>query len=443
MKKLIPLRLVTCLTATLFVSACAGEPEQKPLPGERISIMDLQKEINPSAKAKTSDVNIQIPPALNNEDWPQAGGYPHHAMQNLAVGTQDDLEQIWRADIGTGGSKSIPLNAKPIVADGKVFTLDTRNQVTAFHDQTGKEIWSQNVQKTSERDPVISGGIAFAGGVLFVTSGYNEALALSPETGEIYWRAPLTTGSRAAPTIQNGRVFITLMNNNVVALNAADGKEIWEYEGVGETTALLGAASPAADDQIVVPALSSGDILALRFENGATVWEDSLANALRLGGMAGLSDIRGLPVIAGERVLAVSFGGKMAAFDKNNGARLWQRSISSRETPWVSGNVVYVLTPEQQIVAMDVTNGDIIWVSELAKYENAEKRKGILAWSGPIMINGKLLVTGTGGRVVELDAISGQETKRWNAGGTITNAPIAAGGKLYILTEDGTLSAWR
>lgn len=440
MKYSLPLLLSTCL----ILNACSvfeSEPDKKPLPGERISILDLQKELKPNASANLE--NLTIPPAVINADWPQSGGYPHHAMENVNVGTGANLEQIWKANIGTGGSSRIPLNAKPIVAQGQVYTLDANSRVRAFHNQTGKLIWEQNVKSLREKDEVINGGLSYAGGVLYVTSGYDEILALDPNNGAIFWRTKLSAGSRAAPTIINGRVFVTTMNNNIVALDASNGKSLWEYEGVGETTGLLGAASPAANDQIVVAAFSTGDIVALRVENGSVLWEDSLANSLRLGGMAGLSDIRGLPVIAGDRVIAISYGNKMIAFDKNNGGRLWQREIGGAETPWVSGNQVYVLTSDSKVMALDIATGDILWVIEIKKFENEKDRKGILSWTGPIMVNSKLLIAGTDGRVVELDPKNGSELNRWDAGDTVSISPIAASGTLYVLSDNGTLSAYR
>ena len=431
----------------LALSGCSSllssdESDQPRLEGERISILDLQKDLSPSSTSQS--ITISTPPASLNTEWPQAGGYPHHAMQNLSVGTLNTpLERIWRADIGDGSSNKTPLNAKPVMAAGHVFTLDTNNKVKAFHNQTGQLKWVQDVQNPREDDQVIAGGLAYADGNLFVTSGYNEALALNPENGEILWRQTISAGSRAAPTILNRRVFINTMNNNLIALNAADGKLLWEYEGVGETTGLLGAASPAANEQIVIPAFSNGDIAALRVENGSTVWEDSLANSLRLGGMAGLSDIRGLPVIAGDRIIAASYGNRVAAFDINSGGRLWQKEISSAETPWVAGNTVYILTPEAKLLALNINDGKIIWVASLQQYENMESLKDPINWAGPIMINGNLMVSSSDGRVVELDSTNGQEVKKWDAGDDISITPIVAEGTLLILTDDGTLSAYR
>ncbi len=432
-------------SSVLLLGACSyfnSEPVEKRLSGERISILDLQKELHPNKGTSTAK-EINVPTAVNYQDWPQNGGYPHHAMQNLAFGENTQIERIWSADIGSGSNKRLPLNARPVVAAGKVFTLDTHSEVRAFHNQTGKILWKTSVRHKVEKEPVISGGIAYAGNVLYITSGYGEVLALNPDSGEIYWRTPISAGSRAAPTIYNGRIFVTALNNNAIALGAKNGEILWEYEGVGETTGLLGAASPAVDDKLVIPAFSSGDLVALRLENGSVAWSDSLANSLRLGGIAGLSDIRGLPVIKGDVVIAVSFGGKMAAFDKRNGTRLWQREISSAETPWVAGSTVYVLSADYKIMALNMSDGAILWVSEVQKYKKQESRKGLLTWTGPTMVGGRLLLAGTDGRMVEYNPKDGSKLSEWSVKKTIHIAPIVAGGTLYLLSEDGSLLAYR
>lgn len=433
------------IVSIFLLSACSyfdSEPDKAPLPGERISILDLQKELHTS-KTKKAAQNIEVPAAVNYQDWPQNGGYPHHAMQNLAFGDSAQIERIWKADIGKGSDERLPLNARPVVAAGKVFTLDARSSVRAFHNQTGKRLWETNVRHAKEKEPVIAGGLAYSGNVLYVTSGYDEVLALNPDNGEIYWRTKISAGSRAAPTVYNGRIFVTGLNNNAIALQASDGKILWEYEGVGETTGLLGAASPAADDKLVIPAFSSGDLVALRVENGSVAWSDSLANSLRLGGMAGLSDIRGLPVIKDDVVIAVSFGGKIAAFDKRNGTRLWQQEISSTETPWVAGNTVYILSADYKLIAMNLRDGDILWISEIQKYKRPKKRKGLLTWAGPIMAGRRLLLAGENGQMLEYNPKDGSKLGEWNVKETIHIAPIIADGTLYILAEDGSLLAYR
>lgn len=435
----------TFLLLSIFIlGACSyfdSEPEEKPLPGERLSILDLQKELQPASTS--SNITIKTPVARDNTNWPQAGGYPHHAMQNLALGDAEQLERIWSADIGQGSSNGLPLTAQPVVAAGKVFTLDTRSQVSAFHNQTGKKLWQTSVRHQTEEEPVISGGVAYSNSVLYVTSGYDEVLALNPENGEIVWRTTISAPSRGAPTIHNSRIFVTTLSNNAIALDARTGKILWEYEGVGETTGLLGSASPAADGNLVIPAFSSGDLVALRTESGSVVWDDSLANSLRLGGISGLSDIRGLPVISGNIVIAVSYGGKIVAIDKNNGNRLWQRDISSAETPWVADNTIYILSADYKLLALSRSNGDVIWMTELQKYKKPQSRKGLLTWTGPVMGGGRLLLAGTDGRIAEFNPQNGSKLAEWSTKKTIRISPVIAGGTLFLLAEDGSLLAYR
>lgn len=432
---------ILLLIPLLALTACSGsDADQPPLKGERISILDLQKElISETTTANSAD--IKIPPVYKNAFWPQAGGYPSHVMQNLAL-NEGELSRVWTADIGDGSGR-VPLTAQPIVADGKVFTLDTDSTLSAFEIENGKRVWKTNVQAPDEDEAVIGGGVSFSDGTLYVTSGYNEALAVNPQNGEIVWRVNLMAPARAAPTVMQGRVFITLLNNTIVALNAGNGKIIWEYNSIDESAGLLGAASPAADRDVIIPGLSSGDLLALRVENGALAWQDNLSRALRLGGISGLADIRALPVLEGDLIIAISYGGKMAAIDKRTGNRVWQRDISGSETPWVANNAVYVLNSENELIALDKTNGAIFWMTELKKFKNDKKRQGPIVWTGPIMAGGRLIVASTNGRIIEINPTTGENLRETKTGRTIRIAPIVAGGTLYLLSEDGTLSAYR
>lgn len=435
-----------CLTSALLLGACtsgwfSGDPEAPPLPGERVSILELQQQLQPDGETRVIE-NYSAPQTWSNEYWPQAGGYPNHSMQNLAF-NDSEVKKIWSTDIGEG-SASLPLTAQPVVVGGKIFALDTRSQLSAFNIKNGDRLWSTNVRKASETDdPVITGGIAFSGGVLYVTSGYDELIAVNPEDGKVYWRGKLNAPSRAAPSILDGRVFVTTLSNSVMAFNAKDGTMLWEYEGIPSSAGILGAASPAANGSLVIPGFSSGEVYALRVENGSVAWSDNLAGVLRLGGLAGLSDIRGLPVVDKGIVFAISYGGKMAALDERTGARVWQRDIGGSETPWVSGSHVFVITGNSEIVALDRETGAIAWVSQLARYKDKEAKSGHISWTGPIMAGGRLLAFSADGRAAEVSPADGKLIRQWRTDRPVRIPPVVAGGTLYLLAEDGSLMAYR
>lgn len=436
--------LLSALLLGTSLTACSdiwfGESDNRgPLPGERISVLDYEKDLQPDKDAAVSAFSAGEP--VDNESWPQAGGDARHAMGNVAL--NGNPAKIWSVDIGEGSRSRLPLTAQPVVAGQTIFALDTDSELSAYSAIDGKRYWRVKLRPDNEKDPVISGGIAADNGTLYVTAGYNEIVAVDGANGAVKWRAALTSPSRAAPTIAGGRLFVTTLSNSVLAIHPENGSVEWEFAGLGQGTGLIGAASPAATNDMVIPAFSSGEIYALRSANGSVAWSDNLASALRLGGMTALSDIRGLPVVEGNTVYAISYGGKMAAIDLNSGARLWSRDIAGAKTPWLAGNRLYVISSDNQIVSVDKDKGTVIWVSQLARFKNTEKRTGPILWTGPVMAGNRLMAFSSDGRVAEINPENGTLVREWSSGKDIRIAPVIAGKTLYLLAEDGDLVAYK
>ena len=222
-------------------------------------------------------------------------------------------------------------------------------------------------------------------------------------------------------------------------MDSGDGRVLWEHSGVSDNASLVGAASPAANQDIVVPVFSSGEIMALRIENGSVAWTDNLSNIRGLGGLSTITDIKALPVIDKGLILAISFSGRFVAIDERTGTRVWQREISGSQTPWMAGNHIFVLSSENQLIAMGRETGSIRWITELPRFEDEDP----LVFTGPVLAGGRLILAGTDGRIIEVAPETGDILRQWDAGNTITIPPIIAGETLYLLERDGTLSAYR
>lgn len=437
--KFLPVALL--LASALTLGACSGDDKDAPLKGERISIISYQQELEPDDVALDAEGFI-APDPWKNEYWPQAGGYPNHAMQNLALNS-GPLKRIWSADIGSGSRKALPLVAQPIIFDGRVYTMDTQANVASFDVKTGKEFWSKSFRPKEEDEAVITGGLAYSSGKLYVTTGYNNVIALNPKNGKLIWKVDLESPSRAAPTVLNDRVFVVTVDNKLLTLNAADGKQLWDYQGLTEQAGLIGMASPAANNEIVVPVFSSGELYALRVENGSVAWSESLSPLSRFSGLASIADIRALPVLDKGRIYAISYSGKMVALEERTGTRIWQREIGSAETPWIAGNHAFVLTNNNELAALGTDSGSVSWVAKLPHYLDPKDREDPVVLHGPILAGGRLILAGTDGLVFEYDPKTGKMIRKWDAGDTIVSAPIVAGNTLFLLTDDGTLQAYQ
>jgi outer membrane protein assembly factor BamB len=196
------------------------------------------------------------------------------------------------------------------------------------------------------------------------------------------------------------------------------------------------------NNDLVVPAFSSGEIIALRADNGSVAWNDDLSPTTRVGGIAALPDIQGLPVLDKDLVFAISFGGKMVAIDQKSGQRVWQKELSGTDTPWIAGNMIFVITANSELVGLSRDTGAIAWVKPLAGFVSDEM-KGDLQWNGPVMAGGRLIVTGPDATLLEVNPTNGEIIRRMKTGDTIAVTPVVASGVLLLLTQEGKLLAYQ
>jgi outer membrane protein assembly factor BamB len=437
-------RIAVVLVAALALGACNpfenmfGD-KKIPLPGERISVLSLDRRLEPDPNL--AKIPISLPQPVVNPDWPQAGGDPNHMMSRLAL--PEHLARAWSVSVGEGTSDNTWVMAQPVIAGGRVFAMDGGVAVSAYEATSGKRLWRVDLTPKDQRGHAFGGGLAFDKGQLYAATGYGEVIALDPASGKILWREEVGTPMHSAPTVSAGRILVVTVDNELLALNAKDGHRLWTHSGIPQTADLLGGASPAVTSEIVVVPYSSGELDALTVENGRAVWSENLADTRSINPVASLADIRGRPVIDRDRVFAVSHSGRMMAIDLRSGSRVWEQEIGSAHSPWVAGDYVYALSNDNELVCLTRNEGRVRWVRQLPNYENEKKRKGPIEWAGPVLGGDRLILLSSNGRVLSVSPYTGQPIGQQPipAGGYLE--PAIAGNTLYILTDDATLSAYR
>jgi outer membrane protein assembly factor BamB len=133
----------------------------------------------------------------------------------------------------------------------------------------------------------------------------------------------------------------------------------------------------------------------------------------------------------------------MAAIDPRSGGRAWEQDLGGIEMPWVAGDTIYVVTNEADLVALSLDTGGIRWVTSLPRWEDPEDREGPIVWHGPVLAGGRLIVAGSDGEGLLVDPAAGGVTARFDLGGDAAVAPIVADGTLFVLTDNGRLTAYR
>ncbi len=434
--------IALCVCAVAWLGGCDtwfGKAEAPPLPGERVSVLAHQRTVNPDPAA--SPDSIRLPRPRINEEWPQPGGYANHAMHHLEMARRP--ERAWRVDIGSGASDDQPRLASPIMAGGRVYTMDSDHVVSAFDAGSGDRVWEVDLADDEEDDDVITGGIAYENGRIFATTGFAKIIALNATTGEELWRENAGAPFHSPPAVRGGRIFAISIDNTLHARSAYDGSELWNHKAIVEVANLLGGASPAVDSGVVVAPFSSGELVALKVETGRVLWSDSLTSTRRTDELGSLSQIRAAPVIDRGHVYAISHSGLMAAIDLRTGRRLWDKDLGGLQAPWVAGDYIFMLTNENELVALGRDDGRVYWVTPLPAFEDEEDLEDPILWTGPILASDRLIVAGSNEDAMAVSPYTGQVIGIQEVPDSVSVAPIVANGTLYVLSDDAELIALR
>jgi outer membrane protein assembly factor BamB len=436
-------RLILALAVLSMLGGCGTFHKGKkhtPTVGERIPVLSNEAavEVDP-ALASTP---VTLPPPVVNTVWAQPGGNANKSMGHLALGPS--LGQVWRVSIGRGSGAKEQLAASPVYADGKIFTMDTDAVVRAINPENGATIWQTQVRGAAATSSTLfGGGVSYDNGRLYATNGSGYAAALDAAKGGIYWTVRPGGPLRGAPTIANDNIYVISQDNQLFALNPADGATRWTGSGAVEIAGVLGAAAPAAAQGTVVAGFSSGELSAFRYENGQVVWQDALARTSISTVVTSLSDIDASPVIDNGRVFAIGEGGRMVAIELITGQRVWEMNVAGISTPWVAGDWVFVVTDADKLICIQRTTGHVRWMTQLPAFQNPKKKKHSVNWVGPVLAGGRLIVANSIGQLVSVRAADGAIESTVDTKMPVTREPIVANNTLYVLHDNGMLTAWR
>jgi len=458
--------VASCGTVRNALPFGLGTPKEdvaKASEGQRISILEFEQQLAPSAALSGRDFFLPGPQAATA--WTQPGGNAENAVEHVIAAA--DFAVAWKRDIGVGSSRTRQVMA-PVVADnGKIFVLDGEAGVTAVDAGTGGVLWKADV-KVDEQDKGsrflgigfggggdsgggFGGGVAVGGGKVFVSSGYRTMTALDAATGAVLWRSTVDLPIHGAPTVSGQRVFVIDVDNQLIAFNVNTGQQDWSYRGITEPARIMRASSPAVSGDTILAPFSSGELVALRASNGQPVWQEVLSRTSRTSALSELRDIAGRPVISRGFVYAVSHSGVLQAMDLRSGQPKWSLPVAGVNAPLPVGDVVYVVSKSGELTVVNRENGQVYWTRNLNE-GRVRQEGGILGfgkrtvrptWSGPILASNRLILVNSDGEAVAFDPKTGLQQSSLKLGAAAFIAPAAYNGALYVLTDKGELVSIR
>lgn len=445
-KAVISYARVVGLSALCLLMAC--EKKEALLQGEREDIREvLSSDAGQSALSEqtvTGDIPpLSLPATRANSNWTQSISNATTRTAHPALGAAPQL--IWSANIGSGDGKKSRITADPVVADGRIFTLDAQAQVTAVS-TAGKVLWTRDLTPVNDNSNDASGGgLAYGDGQLYVSSGFGLMTALDAATGAEIWQQNLRATGTGSPSVAGDLVYLVAGDELAWALERDTGRIRWQLSATPDIRNVMGAPAPAISDQYVVFAFGSGEVQGAFLKGGLRRWDAQIAGQ-RQGYSSGLvGDITGDPVIDGERVYVGSHSGRTVALKLGNGERLWTAPDGPLNRIWPAGDSIFMISDRNELLRLSAEDGRRIWGEALPFFTKTKQRRQaeIFAHHGPIIAGGRLIVASNDGLLRYFDPTNGRTLGQTPMPGGATTNPVVAGNTLYVVSSKGQLLAFR
>ncbi|WP_371169745.1 PQQ-like beta-propeller repeat protein [Aliiroseovarius sp. 2305UL8-7] len=440
------------LVSLSLLGACSQQ--EYILPGDREGLRSLNPQTLSAAEIAAAEASVEgggrvdaarsisLPAAVNHASWPQLGGSATHRIQHPALSGSPKLR--FAVSIGKGNDRKHRITADPVVADGRVFTLDSRAQVVATS-TSGQTLWSRDLTPASDNsDDASGGGLAYANGTVFVTSGFGYVSALDAATGKIKWQQKMDASGSGAPSVSGGLVYVVSRDNSAWTIDANTGRVKWRLSGIPSQDGVVGVSSPAVTNRLAILPFASGEIIAALKKGGARVWSSSISGERAGRGYSLVTDITGEPVVKDGVIYTGNPVGRTVAINMS-GERLWTAKEGAVSTVWVTGGSVFLVSDQNELVRLDAKTGERIWGKKLPFYTQSKsrKRKAVYTNFGPVLAGGKLWVASSDGVMRGFSPADGALVGQVAIPGGAATRPVVVNGTAYLVSRDGKLLALR
>ena len=338
------------------------------------------------------------------------------------------LEGLWSHGIGALGRADYPI--APALDGGTLYAANAEGMLRAFQADSGKALWEHALNAP------VSSPITAEGGQLYLATRKGEVLALDASNGALRWRAQVASEVLTAPQVNAQQVLVQSGDGTLTALERISGRVQWVYASSQPSLTLRNQGTPRTIDPVTFAGFANGRLALFSNADGRMLWDIRLAVPRGASEIDQLTDVCGQPVLTADgRLFATSYHGHVVSLNVHNGETLWSRELSSFHSPVYAHGRLYIIDDRSHLTALDADTGSVLWTQDQLEGRNL---------TAPLVMGNHLIMGDLDGYLHVVDADSGALDGRRKAGGDgITLTPLSDGERLFVMTEDGHLIAYR
>jgi len=251
------------------------------------------------------------------------------------------------------------LRFAPLLHGDRLFVADNKGQVLCLNAQTGRIVWEVKTGLRIASGPSL--GSEAGGGLLLFGTHDAEVLALRMSDGAVAWRSTVSSEVLAPPRATEHGVAVRTIDDKVFMLDATTGKRLWVHAQTVPILTLRGTSSPLLAGEKIVVGFANGTLAAYNVRDGALVWETRVGVPQGRSELEQMIDLDADPVLVDGVIYAVSFQGRLVAVDQESGRILWSREMSAYADFVIDQDRIYITDQAGHVWALERSTGTALW----------------------------------------------------------------------------------
>lgn len=340
------------------------------------------------------------------------------------------LQPVFSTDVGTKkASKKDPLDLQVGYANGQIVTASRGGDLTGFN-STGERIWSV---KAGDQ---ITGGVALdaLSQTAIISTRGGQVMAFDSATGAKRWQKQLSGTVLTPALITNNRVILSANDGFLHGLSLQTGQSVWQFATQVPAISVRGSAAPTLlDSKTALLATADGRLHAVTTDSGLPQWSRRVGVGTGSSEVERMSDVDGTPIVDKNQLFAVSYSGQLLGIDLATRQVMFVNEFASLKSLAVNNQQVIATGLDGKVAAYDRNSGAVLWESEELAYRHL---------TNPVMIGNYIAVGDLDGVVHLFDPASGKIVSRVQTKGALSSLQVQ-GSRLMTQSTSGQVAIWQ
>ena len=323
--------------------------------------------------------------------------------------------------------------------------LITNNNTLVFFDEKGtilnfsknnKLIWKKNIYIKNEKkqNPILY--FASNNQTLLVTDSIAKYYAINLKNGELIWSKNNSAPFNSQIKVFKDKFFAIDFENILRCFSIKDGKEIWNFKSEKSFIKSQQKLSFIINDNKLVFINTLGDLSSIDINTGNLVWQTPTQSSAIYENYFSLknSDL----IAENDTIYFSNNKNEFFAIDERNGVIKWKQNINSNLRPTYADGLVFTVTLEGYLVAIDARNGNIVRMTNVLNIIKNYKKKNIIP-EGFIVTNDKIYLSLNNGRLIIIDTLNGKPIDIKKIDNEKISRPYVLNNDMFIIRDNAIL----